>query len=105
MGISDTMLDRALDAVPTVPVPAHLEARILADFDRQAGRNPGAWLRRRLDSIWPGVPLWQPAAALALSLVIGLGLGVFGPFDFVGHDESAGALSLDAPSFLLMRDG
>jgi len=99
----DVVLDRALARLPK-PVPAgRLHEKILTDFSRQTGRNLGAWTRRWLDGIWPGVPLWQPIVALALSLAIGIGIGVFTPFDFLTPDESA--MSLDAPSFILFRDG
>jgi hypothetical protein len=65
-------------ALPTTAVPAGLEARILADFDRVAVRRSG-WLARLGERLWPGAPAWQPASALALSLVIGLVAGGFMP--------------------------
>jgi hypothetical protein len=102
---TDTMIDRALAGLPRAELRPELQARILADFTRQSGRNPGAWLRRQLDSIWPGVPLWQPVAALIVSLAIGLGIGVFTPVEFAAVEENAGAVSLDAPSFVLLKDG
>ncbi|GAA0586052.1 hypothetical protein [Rhizomicrobium electricum] len=65
-------------ALPTTAVPAGLEARILADFDRLAVRRPG-WLGRFGERLWPGAPAWQPASILALSLAVGLMAGVFVP--------------------------
>ncbi len=65
-------------ALPTTAVPAGLEARILADFDRVAVRRSG-WFGRLGAQLWPGAPAWQPASALALSLVIGLVAGGFMP--------------------------
>lgn len=74
---------RLLQSLPTVAVPSALEARLLADFDRiAAARQPGkvkriawGWAER----LWPGVPAWQPASLLVLSLVIGLTAGAFVP--------------------------
>lgn len=80
----DTRFTEALLAsLESTPVPAALEARILADFDRVAARRaPGAMsrvFRRWRDAIWPGAPVWKPASLLALSLAIGLMAGVFVP--------------------------
>ena len=60
---------------------AGLHQRVLADFDRLAARRGTSWLRNVGDWIWPGATLWQPAAALALSLVIGVLVGDLMPFD------------------------
>ncbi|HEV2651829.1 MAG TPA: hypothetical protein VGU69_11260 [Rhizomicrobium sp.] len=100
---TDDLIDRALAALPPPAISPALRTRVLDDFTRESGRNPGAWLRRQLDSIWPGVPLWQPVAALAVSLAIGLGIGVFAPLP--GEDDGASALSLDAPAFISVREG
>jgi len=70
-----------LKALPTTPASPALEARLMADFDRlalaQGGRLSSAlhWAER----MWPGVPLWQPLSALALSLLIGLAAGTLVP--------------------------
>ena len=73
--------DELFAVLPTTPVPPGLEARILADFDRVAARQ--APLSRRMhgwwDAIWPGAPMWKPASVLALSLAIGLMVGVLLP--------------------------
>jgi hypothetical protein len=74
---------KLLKSLPTTAVSSSLEARILADFDRLAiGRGEG-WAARLVarwsDKLWPGAPLWQPASALALSLIIGLAAGAFVP--------------------------
>ena len=50
-----------LTSLPTTAVPAALEARLLADFDRLAARS-GLW-RRIGDRLWPGVPAWKPASS------------------------------------------
>lgn len=83
--MDDTVFtDRLLKNLPSTAVPAALEARILADFDRIAmhRRRPG-WLKRLLDRfgerLWPGAPAWQPASILALSLAAGLVVGTFVP--------------------------
>jgi len=72
-----------LRRLPTVAVPAALETRILADFDgilahRAERGRAGVW-RRFGERLWPGVPVWQPASILALSLIIGLTAGTFVP--------------------------
>ena len=86
--------DELLASLPTVPVPAALEARILADFDRvAAARAPGPLARlfaRWRDNLWPGAPVWKPASVLALSLAIGLVAGVLMP---ASSDASATATS------------
>lgn len=75
--------DAVLKALPTTAVPAALEARILADFDRVAARpRPGLmayWLTGWVERLWPGAPAWQPASVLALSLVLGLTAGALVP--------------------------
>lgn len=70
-----------LKVLPTMAVPAALQARILSDFDHVAAR-PGkrtGMLVRIGERLWPGVPVWQPASVLAFSLVIGLTAGAFLP--------------------------
>ena len=70
-----------LKALPAAAVPAVLEARILGDFDRVAMR-PGKLagvLARIGERLWPGVPVWQPASVLAVSLVMGLTAGALLP--------------------------
>lgn len=75
--------DAVLKALPTAAVPAALQARILADFDRVAARRRLGLRTIRVigwvERLWPGVPAWQPASVLALSLVLGLTAGAFVP--------------------------
>lgn len=70
-----------LKSLPTTAVPAALEARILADFDRVAAHRArrAGWFGRIGEKLWPGAPAWQPASVLALSLAIGLVAGGFVP--------------------------
>lgn len=82
---------RALDAKP---VPPALERRIMAGFDAvvaphhnksrpsrfrltlgNSALGHSSSAQRILDAVWPGVPLWQPVAALAFSLICGLTVG------------------------------
>jgi hypothetical protein len=82
-------LDRLLARVDEPAVPPALRRRILADFDRLAARpGPARLWRRAADAIWPGVPAWQPAAALALALLIGFGVAIATPLE---SDGGAGA--------------
>ncbi len=95
----DAWLDGLLARAEDVPVSAALERRVLADFDRIATRwTPGRLLRRAMDAVWPGAPLWQPAAALVFSLLIGAGAAALVPLEIAEQDETApGAFALDAP--------
>ena len=75
--------DAILKNLPAGAVPAALEARIMADFDRLAARRRPSPLQalvaRWSETLWPGAPVWQPASVLALSLIIGLAAGSFVP--------------------------
>jgi hypothetical protein len=72
-------VETALKELPSVAVPAALEARILAGFDALAAKQRRGFLRRWRDVMWPGAPLWKPASVLALSLLIGLSAGTLMP--------------------------
>ncbi|MEJ0026630.1 MAG: hypothetical protein WDN01_11435 [Rhizomicrobium sp.] len=90
----DARLDRLLAMVPAPAVPAALERRILDDFDRLAARGRVATaLRRAADLVWPGAPVWQPAMAFAVSLMIGLGVAAFAP---LGPSPDDGLFTFDA---------
>jgi len=99
-------LDHALKSLPTVPVPSALESRILASFDAVVERRSHG-LRGTLyrlaaglrDAVWPGAAAWQPAAALALSLLVGIAAGIAVPLEDAmadGADQSA-SIALDTP--------
>jgi hypothetical protein len=91
-----------LKGLPTVPVPAALEARILADFDRLALAPRKGVLARLGDRLWPGVPAWKPASVLALSLAMGLMAGVFVPSSAITVTDttSVTVITLDTVSDL-----
>jgi hypothetical protein len=85
--------DRLLAAAPAPAVPAALERRILADFDRIASRWTFAKaLRRAAEAVWPGAPAWQPAFAFAAALLIGTGVAGFAPFDIPQQDDAGAAV-------------
>lgn len=92
-------LDAALDLAPQIVVPAALGPRILWAFDEEARlRRAGVFaplakaIERARDIIWPGAPLWQPASALAVSLIVELVVGILVPSDVYAHGEGdAGA--------------
>ena len=118
-------LDRLLALVASAPtVSPALERRILADFDAvrmhanndavrmhanndavrmQANNNVQArrWtfarlLRHAADAVWPGAPVWQPACAFALALIVGVGVAAFAPLDIPqGDDASTAAFTFD----------
>ncbi len=91
----DEEFERLLRQAEPPQVPAALRRRILADFDRIATR-PGLTrlLRLAADAIWPDAPLWQPAGALALALVVGIGVAALAPLE--GADGTDGASNLFA---------
>lgn len=74
---------RLMKELPSVPVSATLQARILADFDAVAAkRKSPLWarpLRTLRDAVWPSAPVWKPASVFALSLAIGLAAGTLFP--------------------------
>ena len=83
-------LDRLLAAAHAPPpVPDALARRILADFDAvQLRWSLAGIVRRAADAVWPGGPVWQPAFAFALSLLIGIGVAAFAPFDIARQDDA-----------------
>jgi hypothetical protein len=89
----------ALRALSPDDAPAGLAARILADFDRIAMRRRTSLLRFLANLLWPGAPLWQPAAALALSLLCGLAVGgllpASGPTVYVDQQMQISDLATD----------
>ncbi|MBF0611303.1 MAG: hypothetical protein G8345_09855 [Magnetococcales bacterium] len=62
----ENSLDEALSALALEEVPSDLRKRVLAIGQQR--RESGFWW-------WPFGPLWQPVAALALSAMLGLGMG------------------------------
>ena len=91
-------LDRLLALAPTPAVPAALERRIMADYDRISARWTFAkFIRSAAASVWPDAPLWQPAAAFGLALLIGTGVAAFAPLDVPQQDDaSANVFALDS---------
>jgi len=98
-------LARMFRELPPVPVAPALQARVLASFDAVAERRRAGFrgfLRRLGETVWPGAPVWQPAAVLAASLAIGITAGTFLPVEQALADgvEQPGAVALDAlPNF------
>lgn len=92
-------VDHALTELPSVPVPASLERRILADFDANAVRR-GSLLERLREAVWPDAPLWRPAGALAFALVVGVMAGELMPLEDGEGVEQFATVALDqAPAF------
>ncbi|MDE2181640.1 MAG: hypothetical protein KGJ78_01325 [Alphaproteobacteria bacterium] len=96
------LTQQALSALPTVPVPAELAARILADFDAVAAGLARRPANRWRDALWPGVPVWKPATVLALSLMVGLAAGALLPSSAFSGDntDQTQVSSLDSGSAL-----
>ena len=94
--MDDAKLDRLLAAVAAPAVPPGLERRILAGFDRVQTRwSLAKMLRAAADAVWPGAPVWQPAGAFALALLIGVGAATLAPLDLARPDDSAGIFAFD----------
>ncbi len=96
-----------LKVLPTTAVPAALEARLLSDFDRLAGRRRLPIRLAQLgERLWPGAPIWQPASVLALSLIIGLTAGAILPAAGIATTSSEQVLLAadTAPDLDLDRD-
>lgn len=97
-------LDNALESVLAVAPSIDLRARILRDFEIARKRSAaastasrfGAIVERIRDAVWPGVPVWKLASALAVSLVIGLVAGTIIPAEFASRDENDQLLVLDS---------
>lgn len=97
MGNADDMwVDEVLKQLPSVPVPAALQARILGDFDAHPARR--ILFDRLRDAVWPGAPLWRPASALAAALAFGLAVGTFVPLEQASaSSEQTASIKLDQP--------
>lgn len=93
MDTDEMWADALLKELPSVPAPAALERRILADFDRLAARP--RLLDRLREAVWPGVPLWRPAGALAAALVLGVIAGSYVPLE--DASEQTATIALDEP--------
>ena len=93
-------LDRLLIAGPQEPVPPALETKLLADFDRVSRRwSFSKFTRAAAQTVWPGAPVWQPACAFGLALVIGFGAALAAPLDLPQSDDAAGStFALDGAS-------
>ncbi len=98
--------DGALHILTPSESASALAARVLADFDRlSANRTKTPWLdtkriaARLRDTIWPGVPIWQPVFAFSISLIAGLAVGAVVPLELYGQSPSAPELSqlIDQP--------
>ncbi len=88
-------LDALLDRAPAEPPSAALVERILAAapvagpvagpapaLEAQHGHGIGGRLAGLAGRLWPDMPVWQPAAALATALLLGLSVGyTVQPFD------------------------
>ncbi len=92
-------LDRLLVAATPPSVPAALERRILAEFDRRYLQWSFAKIwQRAAYMVWPDAPAWQPASVFGLAFVLGLGVAVLAPFDIPQQDDgSASVFALDGP--------
>jgi hypothetical protein len=97
---------RVLALLPESGVPAGLEARILADFNAVTAKRQRApsW-RAVFAAVWPGMPLWQPGAVLAVSLLCGLLVGSVVPVANTGSDTAlVQQVSEAAPALTMLGD-
>lgn len=84
-------LDQVIDLAETAPATPQLQERILADFDARNVGRAGPWTR--LIAWAPAPTRLIPATAFAVSLLLGLGVGVIIP-SLVGLDEFQGDAAL-----------
>ena len=105
-----TFADRAFQRLPAgVPSPG-FDAALLAAYDAwNARRAEGRWAAFRAglgkfsESVWPGAPVWAPASAFAVALLMGASLGATLP-SILQDDQPA--FSLEQPaSFSLLSAG
>ncbi|MBF0184636.1 MAG: hypothetical protein HQM06_09645 [Magnetococcales bacterium] len=66
--LSDQQLDQLLASLPDEPLSPALRRQLLAFVDAPPVSRGQSW--------WPFGPLWQPAAVLACSLLLGMGVGL-----------------------------
>ena len=95
-------LEGVLKNLSTVPASQALQQSILASFDTMTARRRagvGGAMRRFATTVWPDVPAWRPAAALAFSLVVGVMTGTLIPLEDAMADgnEQTASVALDAP--------
>ena len=78
LNASAARLDRLLDRAPTLEPSPELKARVLVTAGESVHPRrirPRTWAA----ALWPFGPAWQPAAALALSALVGVALGTVAP--------------------------
>lgn len=110
-------LDSVLSRASAVSAPADLAARILAQAPAAAtpeGRtqsvpapapsrgSPARW--NWLRELWPGGAAWQPAAALAASMILGLAVGAAFESTFIPAMSDDDALASDAMGAFWLGD-
>ena len=99
---------RALSHLPQHAPSAGFEAALLAGYDGWRARRAegplaglGGALRGFAVVVWPGAPLWLPAGALAVSLLLGIALGALLP----ALERERMGFSLErTPSFTLLAE-
>jgi hypothetical protein len=85
-------LDMILDGTETIAPSAGLYARVLAAFDSVAAKpSVRRTLKRIANVVWPEAPLWQPMAALAISLAAGILLGTVSPLGGASQLQATGS--------------
>lgn len=73
----EAALDRALAFSRAPAPPSDLAGRILAAAPSEAGQRLPGWL----------FPVWRPAGALAVALMLGLAVGAMTPPDVIGTQQ------------------
>ena len=91
-------LDLALGATAPTHVSPAFEGRMLRDFDRVQRRwSPRKSIGSAARIVWPGAPLWQPAAVFGLALTVGIAVAILAPLDLRPSEEnSASVFALDS---------
>ena len=108
--VSDRLFaERVLARLPASPPSPRLEAALLAAYDTWLAERPrGRWtafaagVRGFSQTVWPGAPVWAPATAFAVSLLIGATIGASLP---VVSGMATQGFSLEQPqNFSLLTD-
>ena len=100
----DGLLDRLPEGEPSPGLAERILAAAPGASPGAAGRRPAGWIVRTFGTLWPELPAWRPAVALAASLAFGLVTGAVLPADEIGLGPSTDVSGLVFLDFDLDAD-